>query len=199
MQNNSKFHKIIGIAGASRSGKDTLCRSLIRILNEKYNVEAERRSIAGDLIKKNLRSIIMNSVGIDSFTENTEEKELIRPLLVEYGKLMRNNTKGRYFVENFEVVKEKTLIIPDIRYAEYLKDEIHWIRNEVNGYLIFLERENIKDANETEKINNKKLKIFSNCCIRWGKLDENNKSDRKIIDDYSIKILNDIFQSTTSQ
>jgi len=199
MQNNSKFHKIIGIAGASRSGKDTLCRSLIRILNEKYNIEAERRSIAGDLIKKNLRSIIMNSVGIDSFTENTEEKELIRPLLVEYGKLMRNNTKGRYFVENFEVVKEKTLIIPDIRYAEYLKDEIHWIRNEVNGYLIFLERENIKDANETEKINNKKLKIFSNCCIRWGKLDENDKSDRKIIDDYSIKILNDIFQSTTSQ
>jgi hypothetical protein len=199
MQNNSKFHKIIGIAGASRSGKDTLCRSLIRILNEKYNIEAERRSIAGDLIKKNLRSIIMNSVGIDSFTENTEEKELIRPLLVEYGKLMRNNTKGRYFVENFEVVKEKTLIIPDIRYAEYLKDEIHWIRNEVNGYLIFLERENIKDANETEKINNKKLKILSNCCIRWGKLDENNESDRKIIDDYSIKILNDIFQSTTSQ
>jgi len=199
MQNNSKFHKIIGIAGASRSGKDTLCRSLIRILNEKYNIEAERRSIAGDLIKKNLRSIIMNSVGIDSFTENTEEKELIRPLLVEYGKLMRNNTKGRYFVENFEVVKEKTLIIPDIRYAEYLKDEIHWIRNEVNGYLIFLERENIKDANETEKINNKKLKILSNCCIHWGKLDENNESDRKIIDDYSIKILNDIFQSTTCQ
>jgi ABC-type dipeptide/oligopeptide/nickel transport system ATPase component len=199
MQNNSKFHKIIGIAGASRSGKDTLCRSLIRILNEKYNVEAERRSIAGDLIKKNLRSIIINSVGIDSFTENTEEKELIRPLLVEYGKLMRNNTKARYFVENFEVVKEKTLIIPDIRYAEYLKDEIHWIKNEVDGYLIFLERENIKDANETEKINNKKLKILSNCCIRWGKLDENNKSDRKIIDDYSIKILNDIFQSTTSQ
>jgi ABC-type dipeptide/oligopeptide/nickel transport system ATPase component len=199
MQNNSKFHKIIGIAGASRSGKDTLCRSLIRILNEKYNIEAERRSIAGDLIKKNLRSIIMNSVGIDSFTENTEEKELIRPLLVEYGKLMRNNTKGRYFVENFEIVKEKTLIIPDIRYAEYLKDEIHWIRNEVNGYLIFLERENIKDANETEKINNKKLKILSNCCIRWGKLDENDKSDRKIIDDYSIKILNDIFQSTTCQ
>jgi ABC-type dipeptide/oligopeptide/nickel transport system ATPase component len=199
MQNNSKFHKIIGIAGASRSGKDTLCRSLIRILNKKYNIEAERRSIAGDLIKKNLRSIIMNSVGIDSFTENTEEKELIRPLLVEYGKLMRNNTKGRYFVENFEVVKEKTLIIPDIRYAEYLKDEIHWIRNEVNGYLIFLERENIKDANETEKINNKKLKILSNCCIHWGKLDENNESDRKIIDDYSIKILNDIFQSTTCQ
>jgi energy-coupling factor transporter ATP-binding protein EcfA2 len=199
MQIDSKFHKIIGIAGASRSGKDTLCRSLIRILKEKYNVEAERRSIAGDLIKKNLQSIIMNSVGIDSFTENNQEKEIIRPLLVEYGKLMRNNSKGRYFVENFEVVKEKTLIIPDIRYAEYEKDEIHWIRNEVNGYLIFLEREKIKDANETEKINNKKLKVLSNCCICWGKLDENDKSDRKIIDDYSIKILNDIFQSTTYQ
>ena len=196
MQIDLKFHKIIGIAGASRSGKDTLCRSLIRILKEKYNIEAERRSIAGDLIKKNLQSIIMNSVGIDSFTENTEEKELIRPLLVEYGKLMRKWTVGRYFVENFQNINEKTLIIPDIRYAEYEKDEIHWIRNEVNGYLIFLERENIKDANETEQINNKKLKVLSNCCIYWGKLDENNENDRKIIDDYAIKILNDI---TTSQ
>lgn len=196
MQIDSKFHKIIGIAGASRSGKDTLCRSLIRILKEKYNIEAERMSIAGDLIKKNLQNIIMNSVGIDSFTENTEEKELIRPLLVEYGKLMRKWTEGRYFVENFQNINEKTLIIPDIRYAEYEKDEIHWIRNEVNGYLIFLERENIKDANETEKINNKKLKVLSNCCIYWGKLDENNENDRKIIDDYAIKILNDI---TTSQ
>ena len=196
MQIDSKFHKIIGISGASRSGKDTLCRSLIRILKEKYNIEAERMSIAGDLIKKNLQNIIMNSVGIDSFTENTEEKELIRPLLVEYGKLMRKWTEGRYFVENFQNINEKTLIIPDIRYAEYEKDEIHWIRNEVNGYLIFLERENIKDANETEKINNKKLKVLSNCCIYWGKLDENNENDRKIIDDYAIKILNDI---TTSQ
>ena len=199
MQIDSKFHKIIGIAGASRSGKDTLCRSLIRILKEKYNVEAERISIAGDLIKKNLRSIIMNSVGIDSFTENDQEKELIRPLLVEYGKLMRKGTEGRYFVENFEVAKEKTLIIPDIRYAEYDKDEIHWIRNEVNGYLIFLERENIKDANQTEEINNKKLKVLANCCICWGKLNESDESDRKIIDDYSIKILNDIFRSTTCQ
>ena len=196
MQIDSKFHKIIGIAGASRSGKDTLCRSLIRILKEKYNIEAERMSIAGDLIKKNLQNIIMNSVGIDSFTENTEEKELIRPLLVEYGKLMRKWTEGRYFVENFQNINEKTLIIPDIRYAEYEKDEIHWIRNEVNGYLIFLERENIKDANETEQINNKKLKVLSNCCIYWGKLDENNENDRKNIDDYAIKILNDI---TTSQ
>jgi ABC-type dipeptide/oligopeptide/nickel transport system ATPase component len=199
MQNNSKFHKIIGIAGASRSGKDTLCRSLIRILNEKYNVEAERRSIAGDLIKKNLRSIIMNSVGIDSFTENTEEKELIRPLLVEYGKLMRNNTKGRYFVENFRYDADKFYIIPDIRYAEYEKDEIHWIRNEVNGYLIFLERENIKDANETEQINNKKLKVLANCYIQWNKLNENDEKDRNIIDSYSIRILNDIFGSTTFQ
>lgn len=199
MQIDLNFHKIIGISGASRSGKDTLCRSLIRILKEKYNIEAERRSIAGDLIKKNLHSLIMNSVGIDSFTENTEEKELIRPLLVEYGKLMRKNTEGRYFVENFEITKNKILIIPDIRYAEYEKDEIHWLRNEVNGYLIFLERENIKDANETEKINNKKLKVLSNCYIQWGKLDDNNENDRKIIDDYSIKILNQIFDTTTSQ
>jgi hypothetical protein len=199
MQNNSKFHKIIGIAGASRSGKDTLCRSLIRILNEKYNIEAERRSIAGDIIKNDLKTVILNGVKIDSFTENDKEKELIRPLLVEYGKMMRKNTKGRYFVENFQYETDKVYIIPDIRYAEYEKDEIHWIRNEVNGYLIFLERENIKDANETEQINNKKLKVLANCSIQWNKLNENDENDRNIIDSYSNKILNHIFETTTYQ
>lgn len=196
---DKNFHKIIGISGASRSGKDTLCRSLIRILKEKYNIEAKRMSIAGDIIKKDLQNIIMKGVGIDSFTENDQEKELIRPLLVEYGKLMRKKTKGRYFVENFKNIKEKILVIPDIRYAEYEKDEIYWMRNEINGYLIFLERENIKDANETEKINNKLIQKYSNFSIYWEKLDENNENDRKIIDSYSIKILNDIFQSTTYQ
>ena len=134
---------------------------------------------------------------INCFTENTSEKELIRPLMVEYGKLMRNKTKGRYFIDNFKVENNKINIIPDIRYDEYEKDEVFWLKNEKNGFLIFLEREGIPDANETEKKNNEIIKIKSNYYLKWNNLDENDPKQKQIIDDYSKKIIQSItiFQS----
>ena len=38
MPDDPKIHNIIGIAGAARSGKDTLCRSLMRVLKNTYNL-----------------------------------------------------------------------------------------------------------------------------------------------------------------
>ena len=49
----------IGIAGAARSGKDTLCSALIRQLSL-INMPAVRRSIAGDSIKNGLKDLLMN-------------------------------------------------------------------------------------------------------------------------------------------
>lgn len=194
MLKDSLIHQIIGISGAARSGKDTLCRSLIRILKEDYDISAERKSIAGDKIKLDLKNVLYKSIKINTFSENDEDKLLIRPLLVEYGKIMRKKTNGRYFVQSFKKTKNKICIIPDIRYAEYDKDELYWLKNEMNGYLIFLNRENVEDANETEKINNVKLKNCADYSIYWGKLDENDENDRKIIDDYSRKIINNILK-----
>ena len=187
---------LVGISGAARSGKDTLCRSLIREF-KKINKEAVRKSIAGDIIKNDLNYLTIPKLDINCFTENTSEKELIRPLMVEYGKLMRNKTKGRYFIDNFKVENDKINIIPDIRYVEYEKDEVFWLKNEKNGFLIFLEREGIPDANETEKKNNEIIKTKSNYYLKWNNLDENDPKQKQIIDDYSKKLIESItiFQS----
>lgn len=182
------FYPLIGISGAARSGKDTLCRALIREF-KKINLIAIRKSIAGDTIKKDLQEILMQKLKIDSFTENINEKTLIRPMLVEYGKLMRNTTQGRYFIDNFEYSKNKINIIPDIRYAEYKKDELCWLKDESKGVLIFLEREEISDANETEKINNKIIRNFSDHYIKWSRLNEDDQKDRSIIDSYAREFL----------
>jgi hypothetical protein len=167
-----KYHSFIGISGSARSGKDTLCRALIRKF-KKMNKKVERLSIAGDLIKKDLNSLIKNVAGIDTFTENTEEKELIRPLLVEYGKILRKKTKGRYE-----------------------KDEIYWLKNEKNGFLIYLERENIKPANETEEKNNKIIKTIADTCIFWNSLDENDSEDIKKIDEYAENLIKNLLPLT---
>ena len=190
-----KYHSFIGISGSARSGKDTLCRALIRKF-KKMNKKVERLSIAGDLIKKDLNSLIKNVAGIDTFTENTEEKEMIRPLLVEYGKILRKKTKGRYFLDNFEEKPDTIHIIPDIRYCEYEKDEIYWLKNEKNGFLIYLERENIKPANETEEKNNKIIKTIADTCIFWNSLNENDSEDIKKIDEYAENLIKNLLPLT---
>jgi hypothetical protein len=188
-----KIHQIIGISGAARSGKDTLCRALIRVLKENFEIKAIRRSIAGDQVKKDLKDLLHKNLSIDSFTENFTVKEEIRPLLVEYGKLMRNKTNGRYFIEKF-VKEENTInIIPDIRYVEYSKDEAYWLKNEMDGFLIFIEREGILDANDTEKVNNKIIKEMSDYYMTWNSLDENKESDRLVIDQYALNIIEKMF------
>jgi hypothetical protein len=193
----------IGIAGAARAGKDTLCRALIRQLKEN-KIDAVRKSIAGDAVKSDLFDILMDHFEINAFTENTEEKEFMRSLLVEYGKMQRNKTKGRYFIERFEPALNIVNILPDIRYVEYPEDEVYWLKNEVKGLLIFVKRKGVDDANDTEKINNKIISNMADYTLNWDSLDENNPQDliqidihaKCIIDQFYIPM---VYSATTCQ
>jgi len=189
---------VIGISGAARAGKDTLCRALIRVL-AKQGKNAIRKSIAGDTVKADLQELIERKFKLDSFTEITEEKEFMRPLLVEYGKMQRSKTKGRYFIEQFKPEQDAINILPDIRYVEYPKDEVYWLKNEVNGFLIFLEREGVSDVNDTERVNNKIIREVADYKLKWTDLDENREEDRAKLDEYAQNILSFIYISTVSK
>lgn len=182
------FYPIIGISGAARCGKDTLCRGLIREF-DKIGIKAVRKSIAGDTVKNDLKAILFEKIQFDSFTEDNQEKESVRPLLVEYGKIMRQKTNGRYFIDQFKIEEDCVNIIPDIRYAEYLKDELYWLKNEMNGLSIFIDREEIFDANDTEKINNKLIKEVADFHLKWGRLNEQSEYEKKFIDFYAKDII----------
>lgn len=156
------FYTPIGISGAALVGKDTLCNEIISIFEEKFDVKSKRHSIAGDFIKKDLKNMILKNLKLKIDPNLPKEKEMMRPLMVEYGRYMRKKTKGRYFIEklneNRQFSKGYVPIITDIRYTEYPKDELYWLKTEKKGILIFLERKGIKDANEFEKKNNIILK-----------------------------------------
>lgn len=185
-------YPIIGISGAARCGKDTLCRGLIREL-KKLNIPAVRKSIAGDTVKNDLKNLLFEKIQFDAFTEKHEEKEFVRPLLVEYGKLMRQKTNGRYFIDKFKLEENCVNIIPDIRYAEYPKDELFWLKEEMKGLSVFIDREEIFDANETEKINNKIIKEFTDFNLKWGRLNENSEYEKKIIDFHAKEIIENFY------
>ena len=146
----------------------------------------------------------MEKFNINPFTEDSDVKGFMRPLLVEYGKMQRNKSKGRYFIESFKPEPKAVNILPDIRYVEYAQDEVFWLKNEVKGLLIFIKRKGIDDANETEKINNKIIKDMADYVLEWDSLKEKNTEDvleidrraRLIVDQYYVPM---VYSATTCQ
>lgn len=163
---------LIGIAGNAFVGKDSFCKALIKAFDEKFKIKAVRRSLAGDTIRKNLKDISKTQFNIDIENPTIEEKKLIRPFMVEYGLLMRKISEGRYFIEQFED-SGYIDIITDIRYTEYPKDELYWLRHEKNGFLLFLERDDIEPANSHEEKHNKILRVESNLYMKIPTFNEN--------------------------
>lgn len=172
-------NKIIGVSGCARAGKDTFFNIL-----KKYLPEIEQVALAYEL-KKDLNDFLKSKIGISVFTDDTKEKSLIRGLMVEYGKIKRQQTEGTYWTclaqkkINDILRSDKIPVITDIRYDIYPKDEFHWLKNENNGVLVHITRmfgsDEIPPANEEESINNEKLKTKADYSIVWPTV-ENSQS-----------------------
>jgi dephospho-CoA kinase len=70
---NRDFSRV-AIAGAARTGKDEVAKSLVTELG--YT-----RHSFGDILKRQLRPLLLQYTGIDAFTEIDAEKKIIRPTL----------------------------------------------------------------------------------------------------------------------
>ena len=170
MENN-----MIGLTGVARSGKDTFYSILKRYLKEK-NIESQRIALA-DNLKYELSDFVKEKFKIDLNKCDGSDKELIRPLMVAYGKCRRVQTEGKYWTSLVESkVRElnKSNILPiitDIRYIEYKDDEYAWLKNH-NGILIHISRKLddgsfVPPANIEEKANDNKLKAVADYSVCW--------------------------------
>lgn len=168
---------IIGVSGTANTGKNLFADILTEILNKKYFL-VEQFALA-DKLKQDVADIL----NIDPKYIHGETKEKIRATLVHYAKEKRKATKGRYFI-NYLTPKIRNstaeiVLITDIRYDDFLKDEIYWLKNELNGILVHLTKYtivgkgqdikliNFPPANEEEKRNDPKLKEKADYCIKW--------------------------------
>ncbi len=161
----------IGIAGICGSGKDTLYSLLAQRINCK-------RVALADQLRRELNPFILDKFGIDLFNCSREEKDLVRPLLVEYGRIKRKQTDGRYFIEKVDSYiwgLATPAVISDIRYDSYERDEVYWIKNELKGVLVHVSKYKeisgmkvfpqspIKDEQE----NDPKLQAAADYKIEW--------------------------------
>ena len=128
----------IGLSGVAGCGKNTVAGIVGKLL-QRLSLPHRELSIANNL-KKELSSASKDLYGIDSFNCTREEKDLIRPFLVAHGEIKRKLSNGRHWVDQVtsELAPEKINIITDVRFNEYEKDEVYWVKNEINAVLIHI-------------------------------------------------------------
>ena len=181
--------KVLGIAGVAKVGKDTFCAHVIKLLEEK-GFKSKRLAFADEL-KNDLKDFLLAKTGVNVYTTDPVSKESIRPLMVEYGKLMREMTKGKYWVNKVKQEVENNFknkfisIISDVRYP----NEASWINSIDGGITIHLTRNGILPANTEEAEQDPLVQKESKLLLNWPNLSE------KLIQHQSLEHLNEITQN----
>ena len=200
--------KIIAVSGLARSGKDTIANKLQKVIaNNNPNLRISRESFAS-FLKEEMNEFILEKFNKNIYELSGEEKELLRPLLVAYGFAKRSQTKGRYFINllqnKMKAEQNDLCIISDLRYADQDQDELFWLKNEVNGKLIHIERFSWADSNEKKKIffkapnedekrNDPLLKKAADFKISW-----NSSKDEKELDAMAEKYCEEFYYQNIS-
>ena len=157
---------IFGISGIARCGKDTLGRHLIAKL-QKSGFPTIPISFAS-VLKYDLDPFLKEKVNISAFTENTQEKEIIRPLLVAYGTNVCRRIDPDHWIKKIEkqvkasINSKIIVVITDVRY----ENECKWIKDN-GGFMIHLSRMGQKPANFEEKVNDPIVRKISDHKIKW--------------------------------
>jgi len=165
---------VIGIAGVAGSGKDTFGKIIGNVF-ENSGGKVNYLSFAAKL-KSEVSEISKKLYDIDPINCTREEKNLIRPLLLAHGAIMREKTQGQYWINSIKnlIIENNINIITDVRFCEYECDEVDWIQSnggivvhitrffEENGQRIY-----IMPDNEYEKRNDKTLKNKADYSFSW--------------------------------
>ena len=172
--------KFIGVSGYARSGKDTFYERCKLIL-EKEGYKVCRFGFA-DALKQECDEFLSKHTGISAFTENEEEKEMIRPLLVTWGTHIRRKLDANCWIKKIQgdVVQKLRegyyVFVTDVRF----KNEAEWVKIN-SGMLVNITREGIGPANHDEHKQSHHLRRLVSQKIFWPTFGED---DLKMCDDF---------------
>ena len=174
----------IGLSGFAACGKD-LFSDLLKEEVKRRGISSSKVSIAESL-KVECRSTLVRLMGIDILNCTREEKDEVRDYLVFYGLIMRDRSGGRHWIDRAsEQIDHSSPNFPhlfcinDVRYDEYEKDEVFWIKNELKGNLVHLTKEGSPAANAFEEENDPRLQEKADYKIVWPDCNSNQKEINK--------------------
>lgn len=163
--------KVIGISGQMSAGKDSLYNLL------SHRISCKRVALA-DQLRLEINPFVIDKFGIDLFNCSREEKNLVRPILVEYARIKRGQTKGRYFIDKVDSYVRSmscSVVITDLRHAVYERDELYWLKNELKGILVHVSKYKEIDGKrvfeespiQDERDNDPKMRAAADYLIEW--------------------------------
>lgn len=159
---------MIGIGGLARSGKDTLASNLAEIIKEDWQIDVKIFSLASP-IKCQLNDLFESYYHLSPFTEDTEDKKIIRPIMVAHAEQMKQKFgKDIWLKELLGTIHE------DLRYQEFfpiISDvrfdfEVEAIKNE-NGQVIHISKIGNVPPNEIEAENDPLVRQCSDLQHSW--------------------------------
>lgn len=208
---------ILLIAGNATAGKDTFFKGL----NLLYGGSVKRFAFA-DALKKDCEGLSHKIFKKGISELSSEEKNLFRPILVDYGNIMREVSPLHWVEEVDKEVSDwrnklfydrifrngnykRNAIITDCRYENELEHFKKYTELDIDVKLLYVERYDvfgnlIPPANEIEEKNNEILKKRSDYQLRWmtfGKTlkDEELENLVKHIVYYGEPTMRDFFES----
>lgn len=192
--------QVLGISGGAGVGKDTLCQNLISRFAH-IGKRAKRFALADEL-KLRVRDFAIKEFNIDILHCDRVEKDFLRPLLVCFGKLKRNQSEGTFWTglmkEKIDADDCEIAIITDLRYCEYEHDEIFWVKESMNGKIIHISRYDLQEngdkiylpyPNEEEAKNDPLIKKLADFPFEWPSFPDVCSDElNKVVDDFFIKL-----------
>ena len=181
---------IIGISGFATSGKDT-CASLISSYLNKLGKKTKIFSFASCL-KEDIDDFCVKKINISALTTDPVLKSKIRPILISYGQIQRNLSKGTYWINqldpaitSFFKYGGEVAIISDLRFKEFEYDELDYLKSYNNNIIVNVERidkngQTIKAAHESENSSHECLRQASDVKISWESSQDETYLNEKI-------------------
>lgn len=198
--------RIIGISGVARAGKDTFAA----ILEAKLQLNGKKvlKYALASPLKGACEKFLSEHFGMNVYTQVTSEKDTIRPFLVWYGDTKRKATEGRYFIDiatnTINVSDCDYVIVTDIRYDKYDRDELHWLQKECGGVLCHVsryhldsgQRQFVMPPNSHERENDPKIKAKADFVVEWKSVEVS--SPEELLVDASLNAHVDAFMEKFS-
>ena len=137
---------VIGVGGYARSGKDTFVKIARKILKE-HGYSSIRLAFA-DALKEEIDPFLKEYYGISAWTDDADEKKIIRPLLVAHGcqKRVQNPT---YWIDKLdEAIEtihygEDVIFVSDCRFPNEV-DWVHdWQKLRWSGWFVHIKKYSI--------------------------------------------------------
>lgn len=168
---------MIGIAGLARSGKDTLCSCFQKILGEEGI--SVRRCAFADPIKEELDSFLLRTTNLDVYNE--QDKEKLRPLIVEYAEIIKNEFGQDYWIKTiFEQHTDDFRIFTDVRFGF----EIDFLKEKHDAFIFHISMGGNAPINKIEEENDPILKQKSDIQYLWPpyKIEGDDRWEEKVMD-----------------